>query len=237
MGVLRGHRRHELASPAWLAGSPGARPVLGQQGHPRPSGGYDINDVQPPDEYHTGVNNSAYTTAAAATALQDAVKAAQVVGATADAGWTTVANGLTQTMPFDSSLNIYDEYDGHNGEQVKQADVAMLSYPIRFPMASGVGLNDLNYYAPRTDLHGPAMADAIHSIAASALNAAGCSGYTCMLRSLGAIPPPALRPVRRHPQRPEHTGLHFLTGIGGFLQVFEDEYSGLRFTPTAIELD
>jgi hypothetical protein len=33
------------------------------------------------------------------------------------------------------------------------------------------------------------------------------------------------------------TGFNFLTGIGGFLQVFEYGYSGLRFTPSAIELD
>ena len=28
-----------------------------------------------------------------------------------------------------------------------------------------------------------------------------------------------------------------MTGIGGFLQVFEYGYSGLRFTPTAVQLD
>ena len=203
---------------------------------PDPNGGYDINTVQPPDEYHTGVNNSAYTNAAAATALQDAVKAAQVVGRPADANWTTVANGLTQTMPFDSNLNIYDEYDGYNGVQVKQADVVMLTYPINFPMASGVGLNDLNYYAPRTDLQGPAMTDAIHSIDASALNAPGCSAYTYMLRSYEPFlraPYDQFAETRTGP----NTGFNFLTGIGGFLQVFEYGYSGLRFTPTAVQLD
>jgi hypothetical protein len=112
----------------------------------------------------------------------------------------------------------------------------MLTYPIGFPMASGVGLNDLNYYAPRTDLQGPAMTDAIHSIDASALNAPGCSAYTYMLRSYE----PFLRPpfdqfaeTRTGP----NTGFNFLTGIGGFLQVFEYGYSGLRFTPAAIQLD
>jgi trehalose/maltose hydrolase-like predicted phosphorylase len=203
---------------------------------PGPNGGYDINKVQPPDEYHTGVNNSAYTNAAAATALRDAVKAAQVLGETPSPSWTTVANGVTQTMPFDSSLNIYDEYAGYSGEQIKQADVVMLTYPIDFPMASGVGLSDLNYYAPRTDLQGPAMTDAIHSIDASALNAPGCSAYTYMLRSYE----PFLRPpydqfaeTRSGP----NTGFNFLTGVGGFLQVFEYGYSGLRFTPDAIKLD
>ena len=80
------------------------------------------------------------------------------------------------------------------------------------------------------------MTDAIHSIDASALNAPGCSAYTYMLRSYE----PFLRPpydqfaeTRTGP----NTGFNFLTGIGGFLQVFEYGYSGLRFTPTAVQLD
>jgi trehalose/maltose hydrolase-like predicted phosphorylase len=203
---------------------------------PDPSGGYDINTVQPPDEYHTGVNNSAYTNAAAATALRDAVAAAQVLGITPPANWTTVADGVTQTMPFDPNLGIYDEYAGYNGEQIKQADTVMLTYPIGFPLASGVGLNDLNYYAPRTDLQGPAMTDAIHSIDASALNAPGCSAYTYMLRSNEPFlraPYDQFAETRTGP----NTGFNFLTGVGGFLQVFEYGYSGLRFTPNAIKLD
>src|SRR5436190_5216358 len=200
------------------------------------SGGYDISPIQPPDEYHTGVTNSPYTNAAAATALQDAVQAAKVVGVTPPATWTTVADGVTKTMPFDSTLNIYKEYATYNGELIKQADVVMLTFPIDFSMPSGVGLNDLDYYAPRTDLQGPAMTDAIHSIDASALNAAGCSAYTYMLRSYE----PFLRPpydqfaeTRTGP----NTGFNFLTGVGGFLQVFEYGYSGLRFGTDAIQLD
>jgi len=203
---------------------------------PDPNGGYDINTVQPPDEYHTDVNNSAYTNAFAATALQDATKAAQVVSATPPTIWTTVANGLKLTMPFDSSLNIYNEYDGYSGEQVKQADVVMLTYPLEFPMASGVGLNDLNYYAPRTALQGPAMTDAIHSIDASALNVAGCSAYTYMLRSYQ----PFLRPPYdqfAETRSGSDTGFNFLTGVGGFSQVFEYGFSGLRFGTDAVTLD
>ncbi len=203
---------------------------------PNGSGGYNISPIQPPDEYHTGVTNSAYTNAAAATALNDAIQAAQVVGATPPASWAAVAQGVTQTMPFDSTQNIYDEYDGYNGEQIKQADVVMLTYPLDFKLPGGVGLNDLNYYAPRTDLQGPAMTDAIHSIDASTLNAAGCSAYTYMLRSYE----PFLRPpydqfaeTRTGP----NTGFNFLTGVGGFLQVFEYGFSGMRFTPTAVKLD
>ena len=203
---------------------------------PDPSGGYDITPIQPPDEYHTGVTNSAYTNAAAATALRDAIAAAQIVGATPGADWSTVADGVTKTIPFDSTQDIYDEYDGYAGEQVKQADVVMLTYPIDFSMPSGVGLNDLNYYAPRTDLQGPAMTDAIHSIDASALNAPGCSAYTYMLRSYEPFlraPYDQFAETRTGP----NTGFNFLTGVGGFLQVFEYGYSGLRFGANSITLD
>ncbi len=203
---------------------------------PNGSGGYDISPIQPPDEYHTGVTDSAYTNAAAATALNDAIKAAQAVGATAPATWATVAQGVTKTMPFDNNLKIYDEYQGYSGQQIKQADTVMLTYPLDFPMASGVGLNDLNYYAPRTDLQGPAMTDAIHSIDASALNAPGCSAYTYMLRSYEPFlraPYDQFAETRTGP----NTGFNFLTGVGGFLQVFEYGFSGMRFTPTAVSLD
>ena len=203
---------------------------------PNSTGGYDISPIQPPDEYHTGVTDSAYTNAAAATALNDAIRAAQVVGVTPPASWSTVAAGVTKTMPFDSNLNIYDEYKGYSGEQIKQADTVMLTYPLDFALPSGVGLSDLNYYAPRTDLQGPAMTDAIHSIDASALNAAGCSAYTYMLRSYEPFlraPYDQFAETRTGP----NTGFNFLTGVGGFLQVFEYGYSGLRFTPTGVQLD
>jgi trehalose/maltose hydrolase-like predicted phosphorylase len=203
---------------------------------PTANGGYAIDTVQPPDEFHTDVNNSAYTNAAAATALQDATNAARVVGAAPPAIWTTVANGLKQTMPFDLSLNIYDEFDGYHGDTVKQADVVMLTYPLDFPMSSSVGLSDLNYYAQHTSLQGPAMTDAIHSIDASALNAPGCSAYTYMLGSYE----PFLRPP--YDQFAEtrsggDTGFNFLTGVGGFSQVFEYGFSGLRFGADAVTLD
>jgi hypothetical protein len=112
----------------------------------------------------------------------------------------------------------------------------VLTYPIGFAMPSGVGLNDLNYYAPRTDLQGPAMTDAIHSIDASALNAPGCSAYTYMLRSYEPFlraPYDQFAETRTGP----NTGFNFLTGVGGFLQVFDYGYSGLRFGTNSITLD
>jgi hypothetical protein len=80
------------------------------------------------------------------------------------------------------------------------------------------------------------MTDAIHSIDASTLNAPGCSAYTYMLRSYEPFLRPPFQQFAETRSGPQ-TGFNFLTGIGGFLQVFEYGYSGLRFMPSAIALD
>ena len=204
-----------------------------------PTGGgtYSVDKIQPPDESHTDVNNSTYTNAAAATALRDAIAAARAVDAAAPSTWSTVADGLTKTMPFDSSQDVYSEFDGYNGAQIKQADVVMLTYPLQFPMPANIGLNDLNYYAPRTNPQGPAMTDAIHSIDASALNAPGCAAYNYML---GSYQPFLRGPFDQfeetRPGNPE-AAFNFLTGVGGFLQVFQYGFSGLRFATDAVHLN
>jgi trehalose/maltose hydrolase-like predicted phosphorylase len=203
---------------------------------PSGNGAYSIDNVQPPDEAHTGVNNSTYTNAVAATALRDARSAAHVVGAGSPAIWSKVAAGLRKTMPFNSSKQIYEEFDGYNGDQIKQADVVMLTYPLRFPISKKVALNDLQYYAPRTNPKGPAMTDAIHSIDASTLNASGCSAYHYMVGSYKPFlrgPFDQFAETRRG--NPE-TAFNFLTGVGGFLQVFQYGFSGLRFGTRSIHL-
>jgi trehalose/maltose hydrolase-like predicted phosphorylase len=203
---------------------------------PGPAGAYSLDNLQPPDEAHIHVNNETYTEAVAITALRNATNAAHRVGKPVSASWARVAAGLATTMPFNSAQNIYEEFDGYDGSQIKQADVVMLTYPLNFPIPGTVGLNDLNYYAPLTNPQGPAMTDAIQSIDASALNAAGCSAYTYMLRSY--------EPFMRDPfdqfaetRNNSEIAFNFLTGIGGFLQVFQYGYSGLRYSPGYVSLD
>ena len=227
--------RQWLAAHGWPVLSALAQFWL-SKAKPAAGGGYDIDTVQPPDEQHTNVNDSAYTNAAAATALRDAASAAQALGKTAPAQWASVADGLTTTMPFDAQQGVYQEFDGYAGDQVKQADVVMLTYPLNFPLPANVGLADLNYYAPRTNPDGPAMTDAIHSIDASALNAPGCSAYTYLLRSYE----PFLRaPFSQFAETPEDkwTTFNFLTGVGGLLQEFQYGFTGLRFGTDAVSLD
>jgi len=202
------------------------------------SAGYGITEVQTPDEYATDTNNDAYTNVGAALELQAAEKAAAILGKSAPAVWAEIASGLIKTIPIDESRQIYLEHEGYTGQQIKQADVVMLTYPLDFAMPKSYGINNLNFYAPRTDVNGPAMTDAIHSIAAAELNAPGCSAFTYTLRSYEPfLRKPYLNFSEFAPANLTMTAFNFLTGVGGFMQEFLYGYSGYRPLETAVHLD
>jgi trehalose/maltose hydrolase-like predicted phosphorylase len=201
---------------------------------PVANGGFAVNKVQPPDEDHFGVNNSAYTNAAASQAIKHAIAAAGLLGKPVQPRWQEVADGLVKTIPFDAVNQRHLEYDGYDGAIVKQADVVLMTYPLHYPMPVQVALNDINYYVPRTRSNGPAMTDAIHSIATSALDLPGCAAYTFMIRS---YLPQLHEPFFQTSETTEGGPLNFLTGTGGVLQQFLYGFSGLRFGVDGIELD
>lgn len=205
---------------------------------PVAGGGFSINQIQTADEYATDTNNDAYTNAEAAQELQVATKVAAMLGKPAPAQWEEIASGLIKTIPVDATRNIYLEHEGYTGQQIKQADVVMLTYPLNFSMPKSYGINDLNYYTPITDVNGPAMTDAIHSIAAAALNGPGCSDYTYTLRSYQPfLRQPYLQLSEFGPIKLTATTYDFLTGVGGFMQEFLFGYSGLRFQVDGVAVD
>jgi trehalose/maltose hydrolase-like predicted phosphorylase len=202
------------------------------------AGGYAIDKVQTPDEYATDTDNDAYTNAAASLELEATVEAAGILGKTVPPSWSQIGAGLIKTMPVDASLNIYLEHQGYVSQQIKQADVVMLTYPLDFSMPKSMGVNDLNFYTPRTDVNGPAMTDAIHSIAAATIDAPGCSAYTYMLRSYQPfLREPYLQFSEFGPVKLTATAYDFLTGVGGFMQEFLYGFSGFRPQVDAVRLD
>jgi trehalose/maltose hydrolase-like predicted phosphorylase len=202
------------------------------------SDGYAITQVQTPDEYATDTDNDAYTNAEASLELKAAAEAATILGRPVPPSWLEIASGLVKTMEIDASHNIYREHHGYTDQQIKQADVVMLTYPLDFAMPPSMGINDLNYYTPRTDINGPAMTDAIHSIAAAALDSPGCSAYTYMLRSYQPfLREPYLQFSEFAPRKLTATSYDFLTGVGGFLQEFLYGFSGFRPLLTSVRVD
>ena len=186
-------------------------------------GSYHIDNVTGPDEENPDVNDEAYTNVGAKTTLQDAVRAAHVLGMTPPAAWSKIAAGIV--VPINSS-GIHPEFSGYDSQLVKQADVTLLQYPWEFPMSSSVAQKDINFYVPRTDPMGPSMSDAVNSIDTSALGSPGCASFVYTQRSYE----PFIRDVFDQFSETKTGGAFtFMTGIGGFLQEFLYGYSGMRW--------
>ncbi|AEN12156.1 MULTISPECIES: discoidin domain-containing protein [unclassified Streptomyces] len=206
-------------------------------------GGYSVRNVAGPDEYSNGVDDGVFTNAVAVLALRNATRAAQLLGESAPAGWTRVADGLR--IPYDAERKLFLQYAGYDGSTIKQADTVLLTYPLEWPMEEGAAAATLDFYAARTDPDGPAMTDSVHAIDAAAIGEPGCSTYTYLQRSV--------RPFVRGPYhlfseaRGEKSGAQdplsgfpaedFLTGKGGFLQVFTHGLTGLRLREDGVRLD
>jgi hypothetical protein len=206
-------------------------------------GSYSINNVAGPDEYSNGVDDGVFTNAGAALALRSATRAAAILGKKVPAQWTVIADRLR--MPFDEQNQVFQQYDGYQGTQIKQADTVLLLYPLEWKMSTTAAANTLDYYAPRTDPDGPAMTDAIHAVDAAQIGEPGCATHTYLMRSI--------RPFVRDPfagyteARGDKAGAldplagspayNFLTGSGGFSQVFTFGLTGLRWREDRVHLD
>jgi trehalose/maltose hydrolase-like predicted phosphorylase len=186
-------------------------------------GSYHIDNVTGPDEENPDVNDEAYTNVGAKTTLQDAVRAARVLGMTPPAEWSKIAAGIV--VPI-NSRGIHPEFSGYDSQLVKQADVTLLQYPWEFPMSTSVAQKDINFYVPRTDPMGPSMSDAVNSIDTSALGSPGCASFVYTQRSYE----PFIRDVFDQFSETKTGGAFtFMTGIGGFLQEFLYGYAGMRW--------
>jgi trehalose/maltose hydrolase-like predicted phosphorylase len=197
---------------------------------PDPSGGYDIDNVMGPDEYHDHVNNSVTTNAGARTSLRIAIQAAAILGHHADPAWSKVADGLK--LPVKDG--IHPEYDGYAGDTVKQADVTLLQYPWAVPMAPSLAQSDLDYYHRHTDPGGPSMTDSIGAIDSSALGSPGCSAYAYLQSSVN---PFIAAPFDQFHETRTGGAFTFTTGEGGYLQEFLYGFTGLRWGTDAVTID
>lgn len=253
--LTQNHLQSDIASAVWkYFQSTGDRNWLGEHGWPmlhdlaaywagrvtpNPDGSYSINNVAGPDEYSNGVNDGAFTNAGAAITLRNATKAAQLLGKPVPPQWNRIADRLR--IPFDAENGVFQQYAGYPGREIKQADAVLMRYPLEWPMSRETASKTLDYYAERTDPDGPAMTDAVHAIDAADIGEPGCATNTYLDRSI--------RPFVKEPfaqfseARGERAGegagaptFNFLTGAGGFNQVFVNGLTGMRQRTDGVEL-
>mmetsp|Transcript_100887 Transcript_100887/g.261091 ORF Transcript_100887/g.261091 Transcript_100887/m.261091 type:complete len:792 (+) Transcript_100887:36-2411(+) len=195
-------------------------------------GNLAIRDVVDVDESAGQVDNSAYTNAVAKLALTHAVKAASLLLRSQDIGanWTRIAKALPIPFSHEKKLHLEHESDSDG----TGLGVIMLQYPLDLPMEPSesnrhVRRNDLIYYASK-------------QVSSSAMY-----WWTVAVAwlELGEIDL-AAKIVDRMSQNvrgpfyawSEGSGpwgcSNFITGAGGYLQIFWAGYAGVRLTDEAL---
>lgn len=243
-GPLEHHITADVARGAWLYYCTSADTAwLAEQGEPliracadfwtsrvsrNPDGSYSIPGVVGADEYAIGVTDNAFTNAAARRCLEYATQAADITHRNAPAEWSDIAKGLTFHR---TTSGVIAEYAGFTPVTIKQADVALLAYPLGIITDPQEIRRTLDYYEPMLDtVAGPAMS---HSAMAVNYARAGEARKAARLVEL------ATRPYLRGrylmmAETPANDATYFVTGAGGLLQAVLMGYLGIDITAQGI---
>jgi len=191
-------------------------------------GMYEIKNVVAADEWAENVDNNAFTNAAAKANLQFATEAAKILGIVPDADWMNVANNIPILKFADG---VTKEHAMYNGEGIKQADVNLLSYPLKEMKDPVAVKRDLEYYEKRVPNEGtPAMTQAVFTTLYARLGNAEKAFHWFQ----DAYIPNLLPPFRVIAETKGGTNPYFATGAGGILQSVLMGFGGLEITPQGI---
>ena len=188
-------------------------------------GKYDIKNVVAADEWAENVDNNAFTNAAARANLQFATEAAKLLGIVPDADWINVANNIPILKMPDG---VTREHATYNGEGIKQADVNLLSYPLKEVTDPKAIRRDLEYYETRVPNEGtPAMTQAVFTTLYARLG----EGEKAYRWFKDAYIPNLNPPFRVIAETKGGTNPYFSTGAGGIIQSILMGFGGLEITP------
>jgi len=191
-------------------------------------GHYDINNVVAADEWAENVNNNAFTNAGAKSNLQFATEAAKVLGITPDPDWMNVANNIP-ILKMENGVT--REHATYNGEGIKQADVNLLSYPLKQITDAAQIKKDLEYYETRVPNEGtPAMTQAVFTTLYSRLGNTEKAYHWFKESYVPNLNPP----FRVIAETKGGTNPYFATGAGGIVQSLLMGFGGLDITSTGI---
>jgi trehalose/maltose hydrolase-like predicted phosphorylase len=191
-------------------------------------GQYDIKNVVAADEWAENVDNNAFTNAAAKSNLRYATEAAKILGVNPDADWKHVADNIP-VLKFPTGVT--REHASYNGEGIKQADVNLLSYPLKEITDPKAIRKDLEYYETRVPDEGtPAMTQAIFALLYARLG----DGQKAFKFFQEAYLPNVNPPFRVIAETKGGTNPYFATGAGGIIQSLLNGFGGLEITSKGI---
>jgi trehalose/maltose hydrolase-like predicted phosphorylase len=204
------------------------------------SGAYELWNSTDPDEYANQVNNAGYTTALIQRHLIETNEYNAWFGRPKNASWRKKAAKMQ--LPVNHHAGIIVEYTGMNGSvEVKQADVVLVDDLLHYP--NPYSLSNLDYYAAKQSLDGPAMTYSSFAVVANEVSPSGCSALSYHLYS--ALPY-ARAPWYQYSEQllddPEKNGgtrpgYPFLTGMGGTNRVAIFGYLGLGLYYESLDID
>ena len=190
-------------------------------------GKYDIKNVVAADEWAENVDNNAFTNAAAKANLRYAVMAANILNQKADPEWADVEKNIPVLK---MSNGVTSEHVAYKGEKIKQADVNLLSYPLKEITDPAQIKKDLEYYESRIGEGSPAMTHAIFAVLYARLG----NGEKAWEAFKEAHLPNKKNPFGVLSESAGGTNPYFATGAGGFLQSMLFGFGGLEITPQGI---
>lgn len=197
--------------------------------------GYELVNVIGADEWGKNpgggknVDNNAYITAAAMRNLDIADKAARALGLRPDSRWKTVREGLRLTRDENGIIRLHDTYAG---EITKQADVALIAYPLGMMTDKDDIRRNMEYYMATVPVKAtPAMSKSVYSILYSMIDMPDKALYYFRDSYLPNLNPP----FRVIAEFDGGTNPYFITGAGGTLQSVLMGFGGLRITDKGIE--
>lgn len=197
-------------------------------------GKYHIINVVCADEWAENVDDNAFTNGMAKEVLAYANLAAKELGMPENTTWTEVEKGLVILKMADGTTR---EHASYNGEIIKQADVNLLSYPLKQVTDAATVKKDLDYYwkaladnQPGRKGQSPAMAHGVFSI----LNARLGNTETAYAQYMDSYKPNEAPPFGVLAETAGGTNPYFATGAGGYLQTLLNGWGGLDVTAEGI---
>ena len=190
-------------------------------------GTFSINNVVGANEFAQNIDDNAFTNGSAITAINDAIKAAKILGLPENKIWQKVADNIV-IHKFNDGVT--RENRTYNGEIIKQADVNLLAYPLHIISDKNQIIKDLNYYEPRFAKEGPAMGHAILSVLYARLGHPQ-KAFDFFKRT---YEPNKRPPFGALSEAATSNNPYFATGAGGLLQTLLFGFGGLHITEQGI---
>ena len=153
--------------------------------------------------------------------------AANILNQKADPEWADVEKNIPVLK---MSNGVTSEHAAYKGEKIKQADVNLLSYPLKEITDPAQIKKDLEYYESRIGEGSPAMTHAIFAVLYARLG----NGEKAWEAFKEAHLPNKKNPFGVLSESAGGTNPYFATGAGGFLQSMLFGFGGLEITPQGI---